>query len=442
MSGNSAGAPSAREAIAAVSSGFDEIDAATHPGDPLSWPGYDRQIARAEERSGERESVVTGTATVGGTEAVVIAFDFRFLGGSMGQATGGRIVRALQLAREKQIPVVSLIASGGARMQEGMRSLVQMQRIAAESAANREAGIFHVSVLRDPTTGGVWASFASTADVIIAIEGATVCFAGPRVRANGDGSEAFTAEGKRAAGFVDAVVPADAVPAALGAYLDVLHPRGAATPCPPPPALGGAPAGADAWSTVLAARDPALPRAAAYLDAYFDRYAAISGDRCGGVDEGMLCGIGRRGSRVIAYAAQTGTANSPAGFRTAARLLRLAERLRLPVLTLVDTPGAANDAEAERGGVGTSIAELFVEVASLTVPVTTLVVGEGGSGGALALAAPDRVWMVEASYFGVIAPEGAAAILYRDRERAEEIASMMHLTPIELARLGFARGTV
>jgi acetyl-CoA carboxylase carboxyl transferase subunit beta len=180
------------------------------------------------------------------------------------------------------------------------------------------------------------------------------------------------------------------------------------------------------------------------LDAYFTRRVTISGDRCGGgTDDGVLCGFGRaRDGRAVAYAAQCGTATRPAGYRTAARLIRLAGRLGLPVLTLVDTPGAANDAEAERQGAGAAIADLFAAVATARTPVTTLLIGEGGSGGALALAAPGNTWATPDSYFSVIAPELAAAILKRSPEEAHKTADQLRIRPQDLLELGVIRGIV
>ncbi len=188
------------------------------------------------------------------------------------------------------------------------------------------------------------------------------------------------------------------------------------------------------------ARSADRPRARAYLDAYFARRFEISGDRAGGHDDEMICGFGDHDRHTIAFAAQTGTANTPAGFRTAARLIRLADQLGIPVLTLVDTPGAANDAAAERGAIGPAIAEVFAAVADARVPVTTLVVGEGGSGGALALAAPERTWITSDAYFAVIAPESSAAILKRDPAEVPELAGLLRLRPQDLLDLGFVQG--
>jgi acetyl-CoA carboxylase carboxyl transferase subunit beta len=175
------------------------------------------------------------------------------------------------------------------------------------------------------------------------------------------------------------------------------------------------------------------------LDDYFTHRVTVSGDRCGGTDPGMLCGFGEHAGRTVAYAAQTGTATRPAGYRTAARLIRLADRLGIPVLTLVDTPGAANDAEAERQGAGAAIAEVFGAVASARTPVTTLLIGEGGSGGALALAAPGNTWATPDSYFSVIAPESAAAILKRPPEETEATADQLRIRPQDLMELGVVR---
>ncbi|MBB5954908.1 acetyl-CoA carboxylase carboxyl transferase subunit beta [Saccharothrix tamanrassetensis] len=400
---------------------------------PLGWPGYAAQLERARERTGSAESVSWRRDE----DAVVITFDFRFLGGSVGTATGALIEEAFTDAYAYRLPVVSLIATGGSRMQEGMLSLRQLQRVARLCAAHREAGLPHVSVLRDPTTGGLWASLGASADVVVAVSGAQVGFAGSRVRPDPRPDPAYTAEGQFAAGTVDLVVSPGEVDATVARLLDLLT-GGDAVHAEVPYALGADDLPTDGWSAVGRARAGDRPRAPAYLDDYFDHRMPISGDRAGGVDPGMLCGIGKRGTRSIAYAAQTGTATTPAGFRTASRLIRLAERLALPVLTLVDTPGAANDAAAERAGVGAAIAELFGVVAEARVPITTLVVGEGGSGGALALSSPEHTWITPDAYFSVIAPELAAAILKRDDVRV--LADELHLRPQDLLELGVVKG--
>ncbi|MCQ9135246.1 carboxyl transferase domain-containing protein [Streptomyces hilarionis] len=518
------GRVSAREVIALVADDFVPLpheERPSAPDGPLGWPGYDDARARAAERTGESESVVCGAATVEGVRAVLIAFEFGFLGGSLGERTGDRLVGAYVYAREHRLPVVPLVATGGSRMQEGMLALTQLQRVARQSALTREAGLPQVAVLRDPTTGGGWATLGAGADVVLALPGAQVGFAGSRVRPPDADPAAYTAEAQVAAGAADAVVPAARLREVLGLWLRLLTdgapPAGPApdipapsTPAPPPTARTGAEdqrdrrdrnasapgngstadgrsgsgtgptaGGGDTadrssaasrgsgagrggvveaapapralgegglpvsgWDAVRRARSRERPRAGAYLDAYFTRRLAISGDRCGGVDpDGMLCGFGVHEGRTVAYAAQTGAATRPAGYRTAVRLIRLAERLGIPVLTLVDTPGAANDAEAERQGAGAAIAELFGVVAAARTPITTLVIGEGGSGGALALAAPGRTWATPDSYFSVIAPEAAAAILKRPPAQTEATADQLRLRPQDLVELGVIRAT-
>jgi acetyl-CoA carboxylase carboxyl transferase subunit beta len=436
---------SAREAIALAGDDFRELPVPMRvfkPDGPLSWQGYDDSRRRALTRTGEDESVVCGTAVIGSTRAVLIAFEFGFLGGSLGERTGDRVEAAYTHAREHRLPVVSLVATGGSRMQEGMLALTQLQRVARQSALAREAGLPQIAVLRDPTTGGGWATLGAGADVILALPGAQVGFAGSRVRPPDADPAAYTAEAQLAAGAVDAVVREEELRETLALWLDLLT-TPSTGPVAPPPALGAPGLPTTGWDAVRRARSPERPRATAYLDAYFSRRAPISGDRCGGSDDGMLCGFGSGpGGRTVAYAAQCGTATRPAGYRCAARLIRLAGRLGIPVLTLVDTPGAANDAQAERQGAGSAIADLFAAVATARTPVTTLVIGEGGSGGALALAAPGNTWATPDSYFSVIAPELAAAILKRPANEVRATADQLRIRPQDLVELGVIRGIV
>ncbi|MFF6801214.1 carboxyl transferase domain-containing protein [Streptomyces sp. NPDC012616] len=441
---------SAREFIALVADGFHElphVERESRPDGPLGWPGYDASRERAARRTGESESVVCGVARVEDVRAVLIAFEFGFLGGSLGERTGDRLVAAYAYARQHRLPVVPLVATGGSRMQEGMLALTQLQRVAHESALTREAGLAQIAVLRDPTTGGGWATLGAGADVVLALPGAQVGFAGSRVRPPDADPAAYTAEAQLAAGAADAVVPVTELRDVLGRWLRLLTggtPEAAGRPAEPaapvPDALGARDLPRTGRDAVRRARAPERPRARAYLDAYFTDRLAISGDRCGGADpEGMLCGFGLHRGRTVAYAAQTGAATRPAGYRTAARLIRLAGRLGIPVLTLVDTPGAANDAAAERQGAGAAIADLFGAVATARTPLTTLVIGEGGSGGALALAAPGRTWATPDSYFSVIAPESAAAILKRPPQETDATADQLRLRPQDLAELGVIR---
>lgn len=414
------------------------------PDGPINWRGYGAARERARTATGESESAVCGTARIGGAEVVLVSFEFGYLGGSLGVRTGELLAAAHAHARTHRLPLVSLIATGGSRMQEGMIALTQLQRVARESALARRAGVPQLAVLRDPSTGGGWATLGAGADVVLALPGAQVAFAGSRVRPEGAEPAAYTAEGQYAAGHIDQIVSGEDLGEALQRWVALLAGRSHRPPGPPR-ALSAGPAASvpsGGQEAVARARSSRRPRATAYLDDYFDWREELRGDRCGGVDEGMLCGFGHAGGRTVAYAAQTGTATRPAGFRTAARLIRTAGRLGIPVLTLIDTPGAANDAEAESAGAGPAIAEVFAAVAEAEVPVTSLLIGEGGSGGALALAAPGRLWVTPDSYFSVIAPELAAAILKRPPEEAAATAEELWLRPQDVVRLGIARAVV
>ncbi|MFF2232449.1 carboxyl transferase domain-containing protein [Streptomyces anulatus] len=448
MPADSPARATARETIALLTgaAGFTEHRPPSHPlppDGPLGWAGYDAARERAGTRTGEEESVVYGTGVVGDRACVLLAFEFGFLGGSLGRLTGDRLAAAYELALTRRLPLLALVATGGSRMQEGMVALTQLQRVAAASTRLRAAGLPQIAVVRDPTTGGGWATVGAGADVVLALPGAQVGFAGSRVRPADADPHAYSAEGQFAAGQVDAVVPPGELARALTHWLRALGPHGALPAAPLPGALSAARLPETGREAVAAARDPRRPRAEAYLADYFGVRLPLHGDRCGGADPGLLCGFGLRADGPpVAYVAQCGTPTRPAGYRAAARTIRLADRLGVPVLTLVDTPGAANDAEAERAGAGAAIADAFAAVAEARVPVTTLVIGEGGSGGALALAAPDNTHVTADSYFSVIAPELAAAILKRPPSETGATADQLRLRPQDLLELGFARSIV
>ena len=422
--------------------------------DPSDWPGYAGQIAAARQATGSRHAVTTGVATVAGQPCVLVGFDFAFLGGSVGVAEGARIARAFSVAVIERVPVVTVAATGGSRMQEGTNSLVQMQVMAAAIAAARRAAVPHIAVAADPTTGGIWSSLVASADLLIGVAGARVSFSGSRTRPGGadPAAEQYLADGQWAHGSLDVLAPAAELRGIVAAAIRLLSPRSRAghrerAPVPDWPDAGRAPSTlpavpAGAWALVQASRSPARARADRWLDRYFDETVPIRGDRCGGLDSGVRCGFGSHGDATIGYAAQTGTEVTPAGFRTATRLISLADRLGVPVLTLIDTPGAAAAPADEAAGVGPAIAELLVAIAASQVPITSVVIGEGVSGGALALASPDDLWIAEDAYFAVTTPELAAAILKRSEVDVPVVAGLLRLTPDDLLTRGIVRGII
>ncbi len=370
-------------------------------GNPSDWPGYDAQLRRARDTTGARHAVTTGLATIGGEPCVMIGFEFGFFGGSI--------------------------------------------------AGARRDGIAHIAVAGDPTTGGVWSSLVASADVLIGVPGARVSFSGSRTRPAGSDplSPDYFAESKWARGFVDALSSRYRLRTDIAAIVRLLSPRSRGdspdrvpVPAWPTGADGGGDPGEDAWAVVSRARGPHRARADRWLAGYFDQAFDIHGDRSGGVDAGLRCGFGRHDGTTIAYIAQTGQPTTAAGFRTATRLLALAARLGRGVLTLIDTPGAAAAAADEAAGVGPAIAELLIAIGSSEIPITSVVIGEGVSGGALALASPTDLWMARGGYLAVTVPELAASILKRPADAVPQVAAWLRLTPAELLSRGIIRGIV
>ena len=413
---------------AVVDPGWTEQDAGLAGSDPLGFPGY-------ADRDPKLESVVTADGAVAGLPVVAISFEFAVLGGSMGVAAGEKIARAMERAVDRRAAVVALTASGGARMQEGMVALAQMAKTIVARRALTAAGLPFLAYLRNPTTGGVYASFASLADVLWAEPGATVGFAGPSVAEQvgplQEGSH--TAEFSLANGLIDDIVAARDLRAAIGVFLRVsLEPD---SPTAARRAVDGvaAPA-AEPWEQVRLARDERRPRGRTVLEAIAEAFVEVRGDRAGVDDAGVACGVARIGGRRCGVIALDRTRPTPPGYRKAYRLLRFAGALGLPLVTIIDTPGADPSSESEAQGIARTIATAFRTVLEHPGPSVAVVTGEGGSGGALSLAVCDRVLICENAIFSVIAPEGAAAILKRDD--VDGVARDLKPTAKHLVELG------
>ena len=402
--------------------------------DPLQFPGYREDLEEARARTGCTESVLVARGSVGvprasveaGT-AIVIAFEFGFLGGSMGVAAGERIRRAFELGADTRTPVVALTASGGVRMQEGMLGLGRMPATILARRRLADAGQPFIAYLRDPTTGGVYASFASTADVIWAEPGATVGFAGPRVAEAVTGEPlppgSHTAELALSSNLVDELIaPEDLRDHLKTRFAGYMTPPRGSAPFPEPEDDG-----TPAWERVLRARASDRPS---------------GGEYAGNSDPGAtltvrLASFGSHRAIAIAQHRHHGNGRTtPAGYRRARRAIRSAGRLGLPIVTFIDTPGADPSTHSDQQGVAFEISETFNALLEAPVPTVAVVVGEGGSGGALALAACDRLLIQENAIFSVIAPEGAAAILRRTD--VQQVAADLRLTAFDLRRFGIA----
>ena len=173
--------PKERIAITCDEGTFEEFDAAMHPKNPMGYPDYDKVIEKAQKKAQITEGVVTGRCQIEGHDTVIAIMDSHFMMGSMGSAVGERITRIIEYATQNKLPLIIFTASGGARMQEGIISLMQMAKTSAAIAKHDEAGLLYISVITNPTTGGVTASFASLGDIIIGEPQALIGFAGRRV---------------------------------------------------------------------------------------------------------------------------------------------------------------------------------------------------------------------------------------------------------------------
>lgn len=432
---------------------------------PLEYPGYEEKIADLQEKTKLHEAVTVGKCMVNGLETVLGVCDARFLMGSMGYVVGEKITRAFERATEEKLPVVLFTSSGGARMQEGIVSLMQMAKTSAAIRKHSEAGLFYLPVLTDPTTGGVTASFAMLGDVILAEPGALIGFAGPRVIAQTIGQklpEGFQrAEFLVKKGIIDGVVKRQELKETVWKLLNIhqdalqyIH-YGDTQNVENLPEIRnsrGKAAGCDkkeltAWERVEISRSKERPTTLSYVQQVFDDFLELHGDRSFRDDGAVIGGIAMFGGQPVTVIGQQKGKNvkeniyrnfgmaSPEGYRKALRLMKQAEKFGRPVVTFVDTPGAACGIEAEERGQGEAIARNLLEMSGIQTPMVSILIGEGGSGGALGLAVTDEVWMMENATYSILSPEGFASILWKDGKRAKEASEVMKITTKDLKKL-------
>ncbi len=422
--------------------------------DPLKFDGYPEKVERLQNKTSLTEAVVTVTGTIAGEKVVVGVMDSRFLMGSMGVAVGEKIARAFEYATQNRLPVIMFSASGGARMQEGIFSLMQMAKTAGAVNRHKQEGLLFISCLTHPTTGGVTASFASLGDIILAEPQALIGFAGPRVieqTIQQTLPEGFqTSEYLLEHGFVDAIVPREQMRATLAQLLKLHRKRNMLkmNPGKQPLFKKRATSIKTAAERVRIARQQGRPNAKDYIAVLFDDFIELHGDRLCMEDRSIIGGIASfcgksvtvigecKGKTLAENVTRNFAMPNPEGYRKVQRLAREAERFRRPIITLIDTPGAYPGIEAEAHGQGEAIASCLELFSGLTVPVIAIIIGEGGSGGALALGVANTVIMLENSIYSILSPEGFASILWKDAGRSEEACEVMKLTAQDLHRFG------
>lgn len=442
---------------------FEEWEAELETENYLKDDTYDEILRKAREKTGLREAVVVGKAKVLGAEVALGVCDSYFIMASMGHVFGEKITSLIEKATEDKLPIFIFCCSGGARMQEGMISLMQMEKTSAALKRHSDAGLFYCSILTDPTTGGVTASFASLGDVIMAEPGATIGFAGKRVIKQTIGEELpegfQTSEFLQEHGMIDGIVQrnrirqmiqflsitnknkkgyinfsAESKKKFLPFMVDYVH--GSFVPAK------------SAWEKVRDNRGPVRPAALDYIKEIFDIFVELKGDRLYREDGAIVGGIATldgqpvtviadyRGKVIQEHIARNFGMPMPEGYRKALRLMKQAEKFNRPIVSFVNTQGAYPGVGAEERGQGWAIAQNLSELSSLKVPILVIIIGEGGSGGALATAVGDEVWMLENATYSILSPEGYASILWKDSSRASEAAEKMGITAKDLQDLG------
>ncbi len=463
-----------RIALTVDEGSFTEWDAGIAPADILKFPGYQEKLEAARAKSGgEQEAVICGEATIKGERCALFVMNGDFMMGSMGAAVGEKICRVFEKATELKLPVVGFTVSGGARMQEGLTSLMQMAKVSNAVHQHSEGGLLYLVVLTDPTSGGVTASFAMEADITLAEPDALVAFAGPRVveqTTHKKLPQGFQrAEFQLEHGFVDMVVPRKEMAETLG-YLLYLHDPAAwgtrdIPTCPaafpkeprwPLPHHLEKPVaeGASAYDLVKRVRNSDRPSVPAIMDQTFEGFIELHGDHEFGDDPAIVAGIALldgkpvtviatdRGRGIKERVARNYGCPEPEGYRKALRLMKEAEKFGRPVICLVDTSGAYPGMEAEERGQGAAIADNLVAMGALRVPEITVIMGEGGSGGALGLAVSNRVLMLSDAVYSVVSPEGCSTILWKTPKRANEAAEALGITADFLVSLGIVDGKI
>lgn len=430
---------------------------------PLRNRKYEEKLENTREKTGLQEAVVIGEASVFGEKIVLGVCDASFLMGSMGQAVGEKITCAVEKATVQRLPVFLFCCSGGARMQEGIVSLMQMEKTAAALARHSDAGLFYSSILTDPTTGGVTASFAMLGDVIMAEPNALIGFAGQRVIEQTIGQKLpkgfQTAEFQCEHGMVDGIVERRRIRKMIQ-FLVLTNRRNDGYsnfnreiktrfyPWKKELIKSMLQPQKTAWEKVKAVRKVGNVSTMDYITNIFDVFIELKGDRYFGDDKALLGGIalldGQPVTVITEYcgkeageiAARNFGMPMPEGYRKALRLMKQAEKFNRPIITFINTPGAYCGIEAEKRGQGEAIARNLFEMARLSVPILAIIVGEAGSGGALATAVGNEVWMFENATYSILTPEGYAAIIWRDASRAQEAAEEMHIVAKDLKKLG------
>lgn len=448
--------PKKRIRLIADKDSFIEFDYKGNSGDPLKFQGYEDKIHKARRITNTYDAIVIGTAKIKGMPCVLGILDSRFIMGSMGTIVGEIIKNAATVACDQKLPFIIYTASGGARLQEGVFSLMQMTKTVAAFEMMNQNNILSIVVMTNPTTGGVSASFASLGDITLAEPNAIIGFAGKKVIKNTikeDLPEGFqTSEFLFEHGHIDAIVKRtdqrDYLAKVLKFACENVNINKETNLDKYRKKLTRRIKNVDLIRTLELVRKEKRPTSLDYIEGLVENFVEIRGDKIYKDDRAMIAGLGTfKGQSVVVIGHQRGRnleenlknnfgMPHPSGFHKAIRAIKLANKMKAPIITFVDTKGADPSANSEATNQSYAIAKCIETMISASVPIISIIIGEGGSGGALALASANVILMLENSIFSVISPEGAATILWKDATKVENAMAALKITSWDLLKFG------
>jgi len=415
---------------------------------------YDEKIKSDQFRTGLNEAVVTGTAKINGEDIIIIALDFGFLGGSMGLIVGEKVALAYELASKKNLPAITIINSGGSRIQEGVISLMQMSKTVSSANLLKNSNIPMITILCNPSTGQTMSSFATISDIIIGEPGAKIGYSSYRKLKNKnshDSRKQYTSEEFLTNGFIDLVVSRDELKYKISVLISILKPKYSYKSKKLKITKNKNIIFNNALESLKISRNIDRPKSSIYINNIFSEFIELHGDRIGNDDNSVIIGIGKIVNEPFVLVAQerrviTKSNNNvsrnynnkimPSGFRKANRALKLAEKFKIPCLCLVDAVYPELSLKSEYSGLAYSISELLSNKLSLETPILSIIIGEGGSETALAFSIADSIMMQKNSIFTPLSPEEAAKIRLGDSRKVKEISNMMRFTSEDCLKLG------
>jgi len=423
--------------------------------EPLSFSRrarYRKFLSQDQDRTGLTEAVVTGKCRIGDTETMIIVLDFGFMGGTMGSVVGEKVSMAFENAARKGLPVVAVVSGGGTRIQEGVLSLMQMAKTVTAANRLRNEEVPFIVVLANPSTGQAYASFANLADVILAEPGSLIGLSPLRTLREVSKMplplDAHTAEAHVGHGLLDNVVDRENLQPRVASLLEILtaHKRGSSNHKNLLKAEPRICAEVEPWEAVSAARNTERPQASAYFRSMLDPFIELRGDRLNSDDRSIVAGLGFMDGQPVAVIGQQRRPLAegeryhvfPDGLRKAQRVIDLASRFKLPLVTLIDTQGADPGLEAEEQGIGNAIAKTLSSMLTVPTPMVSVVIGEGGSEGALALGLSDRILIQQYAVYSPMSVNHTLGAAHHDHMLDREAAEALMLTAHDCVELGIA----